>query len=39
MFQLTPGDAHLIFAGEWLGDFVRGTPISFSKDSDRNMKT
>ena len=39
MFQLAPEDAHLIFDGEWLGDFVRGTPISFSKNSDSNRKT
>lgn len=39
MFQLAPGDAHLIFDGEWLADFVRGAPISFSKNSDRNRKT
>ena len=39
MFQLAPGDAHLIFDGEWLADFVRGAPILFSKNSDRNRKT
>ena len=39
MFQLAPGDAHLIFDGEWLADFVRWAPISFSKNSDRNRKT
>ena len=24
MFELAPGDAHLIFDREWLADFVRG---------------
>ena len=28
MFKLVPRDAHLIFDGEWLADFVRGVIVS-----------
>ena len=28
MFKLAPGDAHLIFDGEWLADFVMGVIVS-----------